>query len=53
MIMIAFGILYTLVLLFVAFVGMKSDALFVALGFGAISLISMGTIIGYLYHISV
>ncbi len=45
------GIPYTFILCFLTWVTFKADALIASLGFGCISLIMIGIIIGYVYHL--
>lgn len=49
--MLAIGIPYTLFLCFITFIAIEAGGLFVAIGFGAISLVMTGVILGYIHHL--
>lgn len=51
--MLMIGVPYTIVLYLVTFMAIAAGGLFVAIGFGAISLIMTGIVVGYFYHLNI
>ncbi len=49
-ILLVIGIPYTIILCFISWITYQAEAYIMLFGFGMISLIMIGTIIGYLYH---
>lgn len=50
-VMVLIGIPYTVLLFVLSFMGYKTGAIFVIIGFGSIGMIMTATIIGYFYHL--